>query len=1007
MNTNHPSHTTMSASSDDASQLYLFHDTAEVIAGIVQELRLRTVLHLGCDKGLLVGALRQRGIESWGIDDSEDNIQAATPEAKPYCRAGDLAAPFPNPRYDLVVCAPALTNLPPGSSETIIANLCQHTSLALVALTPADDLAWESWVNHFLQHGFVPEAGFEATGAVLFRHSPTPPARVLASYIQSLWQQRQENAIRRAVNIEQRQELVQKEANRQQELAELHSELHTRLAEKDTLLAARNAESRSWRQAVEAVRAERDAILNSTSWRLITRVQRIRERLIPVGSRRETLIRAVVRGLRRLLRRQVASPSPAVPAQPAPLPAGVQLITVDEIPPLLPAPPRQAAVDIIICIPAISENVRRCLEALLLYTAPPYSLTLVADGCSAEDDAYLVEFTQQNPQTPCTLIHNEQAQGYTAAANQGLQAGAAEFAVLLDCNAVVTPGWVDRLVACAQSNPAIGLVGPLTNAAEWQSISISNTGLTAKLLPAWAGNPLPAGIYPSHVCNWLAQYSPRLYPRLPTLDGFCLLLRRHLLDEVGLLDEEHFPSGVGADTDYSLRARHASWQLALADDAYVYLAQSAHPGGMNYRITPQGDALRRQPALRQQAAQRLADKHGREILEGTVLHQDRLLQGLRARAIHFRDRQKLLQRGRDLYAGKRILFVLPIAAAGGGAFTIILAAKIMRQMGIDAQIFNLSLYRPGFELAYPDNDVPVIYGEISDLPPIAASYDAAVASSYITVHWLAPAASLKSNLPLGYYIQDYEPYFDEPGTEGHQRAADSYSLLPNLVRCCTTQWIAGEIQRHHGLTTTLIGPSDDIDLFQPRPRRDPAFPQRPLRVAAMVRPSTPRRNTRLTMEVLQRLSLELGDQVEVIIFGADLEELLQSQMPMSFPFKLTGRLGQKQVASLLNEVDIFVDYSTFQGLGMTAIEALSCGVAAIVPQLGGASEFARHEENCLVVDTHDPEASFAALRRLVTDHELRLKLQQNGLFDAPQYYPELPTFKLLEALFRNNKGGQT
>ena len=108
----------------------------------------------------------------------------------------------------------------------------------------------------------------------------------------------------------------------------------------------------------------------------------------------------------------------------------------------------------------------------------------------------------------------------------------------------------------------------------------------------------------------------------------------------------------------------------------------------------------------------------------------------------------------------------------------------------------------------------------------------------------------------------------------------------------------------------------------------------------------------------------------------------------------------------MNEVDIFVDYSTFQGLGLTALEAMACGVASVVPLRGGTDVYARHEENCLVADTQDRDACFSALNRLVIDHKLRVKLQQNSLLFTPQFYPELPTFRLLQALWLQNNGEQ-
>ncbi len=697
-----------------------------------------------------------------------------------------LDQPFERASYDLILCGANLEDLSPAAAEAAVANLCRHCRAVLfvpASAAPTEPLRAvvpenagpEFWGLLFLRQGFVhdveslsfllaAERPLLATGdlpPLLFRQaSPQPPARspeeqALTSYERLLWQLSQENSIRRSLNITQRQELMQKETARQKELAHLRHEmagqnkeladlrgfLEVRLAQKNAIIAARDMEIESWQQAVNAAHAERDAILNSTSWRLMVRLQRLRERAVPIGSRREALVGAAWARLRQ---------------------AGRAILPKPRTAPTLPAVENQAA-------PA---------------TVPP-----------------------------------------------GIET-------------ITVPETVD-------------------------------------LLPP-------------------------------------------------------------------------------AQDAY----------------------------------------HA--------------------------ERQEWQQRGAQHFAGKRLLFILPVAAAGGGANLVLLAARAMRRMGVDAQVYNLSPYRRDFERAYPDLDVPVAYGEIEDLPETAMRYDAAVASSYITVYWLAPLVAIKPELPLGYFIQDYEPYFEETGSESYQKAAASYTLFPKLIRCCTTRWIDAEIQRMHSrqhggtgerLPMEIIGPSLDTDLFwarrsAPQDQASAASPApRPLRIAAMIRPSTPRRSPRLTMQLLQRASQEFGDLIEPLIFGAHLTELQQaasgvgSSMPLDFPFKLAGRLTQQQVAALMGETDIFVDFSVFQGLGLSALEAMACGAAAVVPERGGTGDFARHEQNCLVVDTQDSQACYAALQRLITDHALRQTLQQNGRLLTPQFYPEQPAFKMLQALWRQGQEG--
>jgi glycosyltransferase involved in cell wall biosynthesis len=274
-----------------------------------------------------------------------------------------------------------------------------------------------------------------------------------------------------------------------------------------------------------------------------------------------------------------------------------------------------------------------------------------------------------------------------------------------------------------------------------------------------------------------------------------------------------------------------------------------------------------------------------------------------------------------------------------------------------------------------------------------------VATFNPTIAWIAPVSKQQSDLKIGYYIQDYEPYFYPPDSDGFHKAASSYTLIPNLIRCVTTQWIKDQIQHHHDVPCYVIGASLDTDLFWPRPRQDPAWPERPLRIAAMIRPHSERRSPKMTMEILKQASKKYGSMLEFKLFGCKPSDPGFANLPQNFPWHLAGELRPMQVANLLNESDIFVDYSDYQALGLTAMEAMSCGEATIVPKYGGTNTFAKNEENCLVVDTHDAIACYNALHRLIEDHSLRQKIQKNAISAVSQFYPELPAYNLLSVLF--------
>jgi GT2 family glycosyltransferase/glycosyltransferase involved in cell wall biosynthesis len=885
-------------------------------------------------------------------------------------------------RYDLILCLGGLKGLAPEQAEQAIERLCQHSDDVLFSppsnsttVQGLDTVTKEVWTEYFARYGFFRDLDFDASfvgiGAVRYRKTHDV-GLVISGYERRLALLERESQARRELNISQHNDLLAKE----------NALLGKEYAIQRAKLRARDLEAR-WEE-----------LENSAGWAVLKRLQTLRARFAPPASRREQLLEEMFRAFRvhkgraplyfarrvgqamlwqfkaflSLARVTAGNPLRALTAQ------------VEEIKIHPPPQQHEAAVDIAICVHNALADVTRCLESVVRHTTGPYSIIIVDDGSEAETRDYLAEFSSNHG---AALLRNEKARRYTKAANQGLAHSSADYVVLLNSDTIVTPQWLDRMVACIESDPRIGMVGPLSNTASWQSIPDVESG------GDWASNPLPPDISPDDMGGLVARYSGRIYPPMPFLNGFCLLLRRELLQEVGNLDEENFGLGYGEEDDLALRARNAGWQLALADDAYVYHAQSR---------SYSNDARKQ---LSERAGKILARKHGLQIIqEGvTTCANSRVLNGIRARSQAMLDRHAMIRRGRDRYAGMRVLFVLPIAAPGGGGNVVIDEARAMREMGVDARIFNLKIHQGKFQAAYPELEIPTVFGNEETLAKLGREYDAVIATHNSSVKWLMQVAPHQGRPVRGYYIQGFEPYMYPEDTEDYQRARDSYTLIPDLVRFVKTEWTRQEVKDNTGADSSVVGASVNTGIFRPRPRLEPDWPDRALRFSAMIRPEAPYREPELTMKLLQQASERYRQDVDFLLFGTTLDDPGFAALPRSFPWKLAGVLNQKQVARLMNEVDVFVDFSSHQAMGLTAMEAMACGVAVIVPQRGGAACFARHEENCLIVDTLSPEACWKALQRLVEDHALRARLQKNALIDLCDYYPERPAFNILSALF--------
>lgn len=87
---------------------------------------------------------------------------------------------------------------------------------------------------------------------------------------------------------------------------------------------------------------------------------------------------------------------------------------------------------------------------------------------------------------------------------------------------------------------------------------------------------------------------------------------------------------------------------------------------------------------------------------------------------------------------------------------------------------------------------------------------------------------------------------------------------------------------------------------------------------------------------------------------------------------------QHVLCNLYNQASIFLSPSWTEGFSLPPAEALQCGAALVLTDIGGPAAYAIHEVTALLSPVKDPAAMAANILRLVRDPELRLRLARNG-----------------------------
>lgn len=202
------------------------------------------------------------------------------------------------------------------------------------------------------------------------------------------------------------------------------------------------------------------------------------------------------------------------------------------------------------------DYTRQCLESIRRLTDEPYELIVVDNGSTDGTVAYLESLGG------IRLIRNSENRGFPVAINQGLAAARGRHLLLLNNDTIVTTGWLRRLLGVLHSDPQIGLVGPVSNCVSGeQQVDVNYRDLSQLDGFAWDWSRTHRGV-------------KRLTDRLV---GFCLLLKRAVLEQIGGLDER-FGLGCFDDDDFCRRARSAGFQAAIADEVFIH-----HFGGVTFR----------------------------------------------------------------------------------------------------------------------------------------------------------------------------------------------------------------------------------------------------------------------------------------------------------------------------------------------------------------------------------------------------------------------------------------
>ena len=211
----------------------------------------------------------------------------------------------------------------------------------------------------------------------------------------------------------------------------------------------------------------------------------------------------------------------------------------------------------------LSQAMLRSLQATLP-AGLDHEIILIDDVSTDGTRAWLA--TLNSP--ALRVLLNDRNLGYAATNNRAVSTATGEILVLLNNDLVLTPGWLEPMIALHALLPKPGTIGNIQLNATTGAIDHAGITVTVKGKPEHDATPAPCGGSCSGACA--------CYRLSPAVTGACLLISRTLWQQLGGFDEQ-FHNGA-EDIDLCFRARRAGFNNAVALRSVIHHHVSSSPG---------------------------------------------------------------------------------------------------------------------------------------------------------------------------------------------------------------------------------------------------------------------------------------------------------------------------------------------------------------------------------------------------------------------------------------------
>ena len=285
-------------------------------------------------------------------------------------------------------------------------------------------------------------------------------------------------------------------------------------------------------------------------------------------------------------------------------------------------------VDIIIPIYNAYEYTIQCIESVIKYTdLKNNNLILINDKSPDEKILPMLE-EYMNLNKKIIVLNNKENLGFVKTVNKGMKYSENDV-VLLNSDTEVTKNWLLKIQNAAYMNKYIATVTPLTN-----------NGTIASIPDFGADNCIPQNMTLEQYAEMVEKCSLNRFPQITTANGFCMFIKREVMNKIGFFNEITFDKGYGEENDFCYRALNYGYTHILCDNTFVY-----HKGSQSFK--KENLTIERQAVI---------EEHMKALEEKYPAYVNRNSQFMQLNPI--RDIQENIKINIELYGKKRVAFFI-------------------------------------------------------------------------------------------------------------------------------------------------------------------------------------------------------------------------------------------------------------------------------------------------------------------------------------------------------------